>query len=146
MGIQGQDTEEELRWEEVVLQSRCWGGTVMNSICFIFWFAVSVFYVSLKNQWLGSRKEDCFVCLALDTELWQKRRILQMGQLPLFWQQLNLLSGKRCRRAEPGSWERTDLAGRELLRQKQVKGSRKQTCSQPRAKEKWIFPGILVGW
>lgn len=55
-----------------------------------------------------------------------------MGQL-----QLNLLSGKKVQESRARQLGK-DRLGRQgaAKAQKQVKGSRKQTCSQPRAKEK----------
>lgn len=49
------------------------GGTVMNSTCLIFWFAVSVFYVPFKNQWLvAGKKTACLTSLDyFATGLWQ---------------------------------------------------------------------------
>lgn len=49
------------------------GGTVMNSICLIFWFAVSVFHVPFKNQCLvAGKKTACLPCLDhFASGLWQ---------------------------------------------------------------------------
>lgn len=57
----------------------------MNSTCLIFWFAVSVFYVPFKNQWLvAGKKTACLPYLDyFATGLWQQKNILQTGQLLL---------------------------------------------------------------